>query len=207
MPYKDPERRNNTAIRCSWCREWTMKPWAQLRRSKTGKAFCGKICQNQWLSSGIRQGELGPNWRGGLDETIRRQFEKNNALCGVYFVKCIVCARIFTARREYTKTCSIKCFNKRANEWQKKKDRRLHKEYWDDAKPLICKECGTIFKPKYGGLRFYCSNKCQARILKAQSKRYKLIREGKMSQGDDISIQAQCYYSLASYTKSTLIAR
>ncbi len=183
MPYKD-----NTAIRCSWCREWTMRPWDRLRKSKIGKIFCGKICQDKWQSSGIRHGELGPNWRGGLSAAARRQAEKKNSSCNVYFIKCAVCSKLFTAQRK-AETCSDKCFNKKANEGQKKRDRRLHKEYWDDAMPLICKECGIEFKPKYAGLRFYCSNKCQRRMLKAQQKKYKLIREGKISEGDDISIE------------------
>ena len=102
MPYKDPERRNNTSVRCSWCRQWTMKPWNQLRKSKTGKAFCGKVCQDKWLSAS-RMGNLHHNVKPEAVSVSRPH-------CLLSFDECRICGKSYTLRSGKEYCCSDECF-------------------------------------------------------------------------------------------------
>ena len=188
MPYKE-----NIAIRCSWCREWTLRSWFALRKSKTGKAFCNKTCQtlynqNKWQSTN-RRGPLHHNWRGGFKASQKRYHEKKNNLCIIYSVNCVICKKLFVAKDKHSRCCSAKCYKKVYEEERIKRERNRHNQKWKNIAPLICKECDISFKPEYGHpFKLFCSIGCQDQGARAYKRIRRLIYRGKVFGGEKISL-------------------
>lgn len=58
-------RRKGKTIECFTCNKIIYKPLKDLKNSKSGKCFCGRICSNVWIGKQQRT-ENNPNWTGGL---------------------------------------------------------------------------------------------------------------------------------------------
>jgi len=79
----------------------------------------------------------------------------------VYFPVCVICGKHFTSRHINTKTCSDVCRVAKANKDAYNKSKADKETNQEEIK---CKECGKIFKPKYGNKkRIFCSRSCSQR--------------------------------------------
>lgn len=69
---------------CFICGKETYKKVTQIKRSKSGKFFCGKSCQTKWRNEEF-SGEKHANWKIGLhtyrDRMLRSKKEKICQLC------------------------------------------------------------------------------------------------------------------------------
>jgi len=69
-------KRQGKYVICDVCGKETWKQPKALKKSKSGKFFCGKSCQTKWRNHAFC-GKLHPNWRGG-EFTYQRVMKANN---------------------------------------------------------------------------------------------------------------------------------
>lgn len=77
-------RRNGGMMPCSVCGKSTYKKALELKRSKSGKFFCGKSCQAIWRNDYF-SGERHANWKDG-SSTYRSVLEKSSIA-----MRCVLC--------------------------------------------------------------------------------------------------------------------
>lgn len=53
-------------ISCFVCGEKIYRSLNDIKKSKSGKYFCGKSCQTLWRNSMVYFGKNHPNWKGGV---------------------------------------------------------------------------------------------------------------------------------------------
>ncbi len=62
---------------CAVCGKKSYKKLTQLKRSKSGKFFCGKSCQTKWRNSEF-VGEKHANWKTGLHTYRNRMLQSDS---------------------------------------------------------------------------------------------------------------------------------
>lgn len=68
-----------TEIKCYTCEKSVYRSQAELRKSKSGKFFCGKSCQTIWRNSIVFVGMNHPNWKSGDNQAYRSKLIRSDA--------------------------------------------------------------------------------------------------------------------------------
>lgn len=143
-------RKRRTRI-CETCgKEFVM-------HSMSGKGNRGEVNEGRFCSYKCRG-----VWQHSLLGKAKNIFPS----CIVYFVKCSICGKMFTARSKATRLCSDEC---------KAEDSRQRSYKIDSTKKALserkCKQCGKLFTSEYGDKRrSYCSDICLRRNTKDSRK-------------------------------------
>ena len=134
---------------CQYCNKTYIRNFK--RHGDEGKRFCSREC--------------------AFADKAKNKKEKVLA-CKVYFLACIMCGQMFTARNGNKKYCSSECMATKHKLDQVKKYQEIIRKYKikkheEKNIRVICKECGREFVPEYGhNRRIYCCEFCEKRHSK-----------------------------------------